>query len=54
MKYLVYVVIPLSDKLNVPPEPPVNVQDIPEIDSLGTVSEVAEDVRKISDDKLLR
>ena len=52
MKHLVDVVIPLSNKLNVPPEPPVNVPDIPEMGSLGTVSELADDVKKFSDDKI--
>ena len=55
LKHLVEVVIPLplAEELDVPPEPPVNVPKIPEMKVLGTVSELGEDAKKLSDDKLL-
>ena len=53
MKHLVEVVIPLAEELDVPPEPPVNVPKIPEMKVLGIVSELGEDAKKLSDDKLL-
>ena len=53
LKHLVEVVIPLAEELDVPQEPPVNVPKIPEMKVLGTVSELGEDAKKLSDDKLL-
>ena len=53
MKHLVEVVIPLAEELDDPPEPPVNVPTIPEMKVLGTVSELGEDAKKLSNDKLL-
>ena len=53
MKHLVEVVILLAEELDIPPEPPVNVPKIPEMKVLGTVSELGEDAKKLSDDKLL-
>jgi len=42
LKHLVEVIIQLTDKLDVPPEPHVNVPKIPEMKVLGTVSELWE------------
>ena len=53
MKHLVEVVIPLAEELDVLPELPVNVPKILEMKVLGTVSELGEDTKKLSDDKLL-
>ena len=42
LKHLLEVVIPLSDKINVPAEPPLNVPVLPQAKKLGTVSELTE------------
>jgi len=52
-KHLVEVVIPLAEELDVPSEPHVNVPKIPEMKVLGTVSELGQDAKELTDDKLL-
>ena len=49
--HFLYTVIPLTEELDVPEEPPLNVQKVQEIKTLGTVSELAEDMEKLSDDR---
>ena len=43
-KYLVEVLIPITDDLAVPPEPPVNIPTLPEMKTLGTVSDLSEEL----------
>ena len=43
-KQLVEVVIPIADYLSVPPEPPVNIPTLPETKTLGTVSDLDEEL----------
>ena len=54
LKHLVDVVIPLVDSLTVPHEPPVNLPTMPELQSLGTISELALDQERLSDEKLIQ
>ena len=48
-KHLLNVVIPLRNELDVPPEPPLNVPDLPDVTNLGTVSELAERMKEVSE-----
>ena len=43
--------IPLTEELDVPEEPPLNVQRVRETKTLCTVSELAEDMKKLSVDR---
>ena len=43
-KNLVEVVITIVDDLSVPPEPPVNLPTLTEMKTLGTVSDLAEEL----------
>ena len=38
------LVIPIADYLDVPPEPPVNIPTLPEMKTLGNVSNLAEEL----------
>ena len=51
-KNLVEVVIPIADYLAVPPEPPVNIPTLTEMKTLGTVSDLAEELKTHKEDKL--
>ena len=51
-KNLVEVVIPIADNLAVPPEPPVNIPPLPEMKTLGTVSDLAEELETHTEEKL--
>ena len=52
MKHFIDIVIPLASKVDVPEQPPVNVPSIPDVGSLGTVSELADELKKVSEDKI--
>ena len=43
-KHLVKVVIPIADNWAVPTEPSVNIPTLPEMNILGTVSDLAEEL----------
>ena len=51
-KHLVKLVIPIADYLDVPLEPPVNIPTLPEMKTLGTVSDLAEELETHTEDKL--
>ena len=51
-KNLVEVAIPIVDDLAVHPEPPVNIPTLPELKTLGTVSDLAEEWETHTEDKL--
>ena len=51
-KHLVELVIPIADDLAVPPDPPVNIPTLPEMKTLGTVSDLAEELETHTEDKL--
>ena len=53
LTHLLEVVIPLAGKMNVPAEPPLNVPALPQVKKLGTVSELAEEMKELSDAKLI-
>ena len=44
--------ITIADDLVVPPEPPVNIPTLPEMNTLGTVSDLAEELETHTEDKL--
>ena len=46
------VVIPIVDDLSVPLEPPVNIPTLPEMKTLGNVSDLAEELKTHIEDKL--
>ena len=52
LEHLLEVVIPMSSTRDIPLEPPMNVPKMPEIKSLGTVSHLAMDQERMSEDKL--
>lgn len=52
-EHLVEVVIPMADVLEVPTEPPVTIPTLPNMQTLGTMSELAEDLEKLSEEKLI-
>ena len=43
--------IPIADDLAVPPDPSVNIPTMPEIKTLGTVSDLSEEVETHTEDK---
>ena len=43
-KHLAELVIPIADDLAVPPGPPVNIPILPEMKTLETVSDLAEEM----------
>ena len=49
--HLLETVIPLTEELDVPEEPPLNVPRVQETKTLGTVSELAEDMKMLSDNR---
>ena len=46
------VVITIADALVAPPEPPMNIPTLPEMKTLGTVSDLAEELETYTEDKL--
>ena len=46
--------VPIADYFAVPPEPPVNIRTIREMKSLGTVSDLAEELETHIEDKLTK
>ena len=44
--------ITIADDLDVPLEPPVNILTLPEMRTLGTVSDLAEELETHKEDKL--
>ena len=43
--------IPIVSGLSVPPEPPVNIPTLPEMKTLGTVSDLVEELETHTEDK---
>ena len=43
--------IPIADDLAVPPDPPVIIPTLPEIKTLGTVSDLADELDTHTEDK---
>ena len=44
--------LPLADKLDVSSEPPLDVHDLPQVENFGIVSDLAESLKGLSDDKI--
>ena len=44
--------VPIAYDLDVPPEPPVNIPTLPEMKTLGTVSDLDEELETHTEDKL--
>ena len=52
LNHLLGVALHLADKLDVPSEPPLNVNDLPQVENVEIVLDLAESLKGLSDDKI--